>query len=103
MTTLHPSHQATVPALAAAVADAPEQTRPRRERSLWDGPPHGAAQLAATIVAVACALFAVNLALLGFVWAALPMGALAFGILGGTFLPDFLLARWAKQDVEVER
>jgi hypothetical protein len=98
MTALHPSPQATVPALPAAVADAPKARSRREKGSLWDGPPHGAAQLGAAIVAVACALFAVNLAILGFVWAALPMAVLTLGILIGAFLPDVLAARWAQQD-----
>lgn len=95
MSALHPNAQVTgalvpltVPVRPARAARAPRAT------SVWDGPPHRAAAVGAALVALACGLFAVALAVRGDTWAALPMAVLTIGILVGAFLPAMLAARW---------
>lgn len=98
MTALHPNPQVTAEAVPPAV-----RRRPARRRvgeTVWDGTPHGATQLGAMIVAVAVGLFAVQLALHGFGWAALPCAVLTIGIVVGALLPDVLARRWDRLNAE---
>lgn len=104
MTAIIPNHNATAPATVAALPATPA-TRRERERPDRSDLPHGALQLAITIAAVALGFFAAYLVLRGFAAYAIPVGVLAVGILGATFLPDPLAARFdrlraAEEDTE---
>lgn len=92
MTALIPNVHATASTGEHALPATPRTRRPKS--SVWDGPPHAAAQLGAALAAVAFAWFAVQLLLQGFAWAALPVAVLALAILLGAFLPVFLADRY---------
>lgn len=97
MTALHPTTQATG---TTAIVGTPDSPRTRRRADVPASEVPAAAQLLAAIAGAACILAAIVFG--GWPWASVPMGALAFGILLGAFLPDLLAARWDRQRQQQE-